>query len=62
MFAEENGQICPTGQSCTTISYFETLPIGSSTHYADRSSGGESGNVQVTATVFSSAPPESSLK
>jgi hypothetical protein len=53
---KKNGQRCPTGQWCPTVSYFETLAIGSRTYYAARgSASGESGYLQVTVAVLFSA-------
>jgi len=53
MVIEINEQSFPTGKSCPTISYFETLPIGSSTHSQIGLPVDKSRTVQVTATVFS---------
>jgi hypothetical protein len=49
---------CPTDQRRSTVSYFETLALESSTYYTAkcRSSSGESGTVQAVVAVFSSAP------
>jgi len=56
-------RICATGQWCPIISHFETLALGSSIHdAARRSSSGESGTLQVTAAVFSSAPRNSFVR